>query len=167
MDKNNRILIAVILLIFVTLLSFNIDTISGSSIKSLDKPSVKITTPVVEEGSGKRITAEVISGKFGVNEKATLYDHNSRVATTNSVCDQFLDNRHYKCISDNENPIKFNFALPTSLPSGLYNVCVWDYEKAQENEDKGDNSLQRGFVCGSFTIRPKPQPEHEQLGESS
>ena len=167
MDKNNRVLVAVILLIFVTLLSFNIDTISGSSTKSLDKPSVKVITPVVEEGAGARITVEVVTGKFGVNEQAVLYDRNSRVYTTNSVCDQFLQNRHYKCIGDEKSPIKFNFRLSTSLPSGLYNVCVWDYEVAKNKENEGDNSRERGNVCGSFTIRPKIQPEKEQLGESS
>ena len=164
MDKNNRVLVAVILLIFVTLLSFNIDTISGYQAKDFTKPSVSVSPKTVYPG--QRITVAVISGKFGVNEQSCLYDSNSRVACTNSVCDVFVKNRHYKCTSD-EGPIKFNFALSTSLPAGIYNVCVWDYEKAQNNERNGDNSRERGYVCGDFTIIEKSQPEHEILGESS
>lgn len=167
MDKNNRVLIAVILLIFVTLLSFNIDTISGFQSKEARKPSVEITPKVVY--SGQRITIEVKTSKLGVNEKATLYDSNSRVATTNTVCNSELEknNRHYKCISDEKSPVKFNFALSSSLPEGVYNVCVWDYEVAQENQKKGDYSQSRGFVCGDFTIREVPQAEREIIGESS
>ncbi|MEK6937096.1 MAG: hypothetical protein AABW58_03430 [Nanoarchaeota archaeon] len=167
MEKNNRVLVAVILLIFVTLLSFNIDTISGFQTKSLEGPSVTITPKVVKPG--ERITVEVISGKHGVNEKACLYDHNSRVACTNTVCNQEQErnNRHYKCVSDAENPIKFNFALSTSLLSGIYTVCVFDYGEAEKSEDKGDYSKERGYVCGTFTIREPPQPEREISGESS
>ncbi|MBS3171850.1 hypothetical protein J4449_04535 [Candidatus Woesearchaeota archaeon] len=167
MEKNNRVLVAVILLIFVTLLSFNIDSISGYQTKQLNKPSVTVTPKVVEPG--QRITVEVISSKLGVNEKACLYDHNSRVACTNTVCNQEPErnNRHYKCVSDSQNPINFNFALSTSLPSGIYNVCTWDYEVAQENQGKGDYSQSRGYVCGDFTIREPPQPEREKIGESS
>ncbi len=167
MNKNNRVLVAVILLIFVTLLSFNIDSISGYQTKQENKPSVTITPQVVLPG--QRITVEVVSSKLGVNEKACLYDHNSRVACTNTVCNQEpnRNNRHYKCISDSESPIKFNFALSTSLTSGIYTVCVWDYEVAQENQRKGDNSQSSGYVCGGFTIREPPQPERERIGESS
>ncbi len=165
MDKNNRVLVAIILLIFVTLLSFNLDTISGSTIRDSDKPSVTISPKVVEEGSGQRVKVEVITGKFGVNERAYLYDHNSRVATTNSVCNDNVEktNRHYKCLGDAKSPVTFYFSLATSLPPGIYNICVEDYEKEQDQKEKGDYSLQRGFVCDSFTIREKFKSEREIL----
>ncbi len=166
MDKNNRVLLAIILLIFVTLLSFNIDidTISGFQTKELKQPSVTVSPKVIE--SGQRITVEVISGKLGVNEKACVYDSDSRIGCTNTVCNDNpqKENRHYKCLSDASGPIKFNFATSTSLSQGVYSVCVWDYWIAQENKKKGDYAQSRGYVCGDFTVIEKLKLEHEIIG---
>ena len=152
MDKNNKVLLAAILLIFVTLLSFNIDSITGLSTRSTQRSSVSVTPKVIE--AGQRITVSVISGSLGVNEKACIFDSNSRVACTNTVCNDNpqKENRHYKCSSSKTDSIKFNFATSSSLPSGVYSVCVWDYELAQKKLESGDNSQRRGYLCGDFTV---------------
>ncbi len=148
MDKNNRVLIGAVLLIFVTLLSFNLDTITGLSTKDKNIPSVSISPKVVQPGS--RITVTVWTGKLGMNEKACLYDSNARVSCTNNACAG-----NYKCYSTDKQPVSFNFATSTSLDSGVYSLCVWDYSLAQEKLRKGDNSQLRGYVCGEFTIQSK------------
>ena len=146
MDKNNRVLVAAILLIFVTLLSFNLDTITGLSTKDKNTPSVSVSPKVIQAGT--RVTVTAWTGKPGINEKACLYDSSVRVSCTENVCQG-----NYKCYSTDKNPVKFNFATSTSLPSGVYSLCVWDYELAQQKLNKGDNSQARGYVCGEFTIQ--------------
>ena len=151
MDKNNRVLIGAVLLIFVTLLSFNLTSLTGSSTKEGKVPSVSVSPNVAE--AGDRLTVSVISGELGVNEKACIYDGNSRVACTSTVCNNNVqkENRHFKCLSS-VNQIQFNIATSTSLESGVYSVCVWDYDLAQKKLRSGDYSQRRGHICGDFTL---------------
>ena len=147
MDKNNRVLVGAVLLIFVTLLSFNLDTITGLSTQNkINTPSVSVSPKVIQ--AGNRLTVSAWTGKLGINEKACLYDSSVRVSCTENVCQG-----NYKCYSTDKSPVKFNFATSTSLPSGVYSICVWDYELAQQKMDNGDNSQTRGYVCGEFTIQ--------------
>lgn len=150
MDKNNRVLIAVILLIFVTLLSFNLTSITGSSTK--DKiPSVTVTSKIVR--AGERVSVSVLTGKLGMSEKACLYDQDSRLSCITTACSS-IPKSTYKCFSSKETgPITFTFNPSTSLEPGVYNICVWDYELAQTKLKAGDYSQRRGYVCGDFTIK--------------
>lgn len=151
MDKNNRVLIAVILLIFVTLLSFNLTSITGSSTK--DKiPSVTVNTKVIR--AGERVTVSVWTGKLGMSEKACLYDRDgNRISCTNSACDS-IPKSSYKCFSSKETgPLSFTFNPSTSLDPGDYDICVWDYELAKIKLRAGDYTQRRGYVCGDFTIK--------------
>lgn len=146
MDKNNRVLVAVILLIFVTLLSFNLNTITGSLTKDKNVPYVSISPKLID--AGQRITVSVRTGKLGINDKACIYDDSSRKSCTNAVCDG-----NYKCYSTDKDPLKFNFGTSTSLEPGVHSVCVWDYELAQQKLDSGDHSQARGYICGDFTVK--------------
>ena len=102
MDKNNKILLGAILLIFVTLLSFNINTITGEITKENKKvPSVTVSPKVAD--AGERVTVSVWTGADGINRKACLYDDNSRVTCTNRVCSEDTDNSYYKCYSTDTN----------------------------------------------------------------
>lgn len=150
MDKSNKILVAAVLLIFVTLLSFNLDTITGSSTKEKQVRSVSVSPSVVEGGS--RVTVTAYTGKLGMNKQACLYDSNSRVACTYQACDENQDNRAYKCYSTQNKPVKFTFTTSSSLEPGIYSICIWDYELAKQKLDAGENSRERGYVCGEFTI---------------
>jgi hypothetical protein len=153
LDKNNKILLGAILLIFMTIISFNINTITGDLTKEGKKvPSVTVSPKVVVPG--ERVTVSVWTGADGINERACLYDDNSRVACTNRVCSDSPENldRAYKCYSTGKEQVKFNFATSTSLPSGIYSICVWDYELASKKLRQGDSSQQRAYVCGDFTI---------------
>ena len=153
MDKNNRVLVAVILLIFVTLLSFNVDTITGSSTKDNKNPSVSVSPKVIELGTrglGTRLTVTVRSGEKGVNEKAVLRDAEGfKKADMHNACEKY---NNYKCYSEKGNLIQFAFAPSNSLKEGVYQVCVHDYKLAEDKKDQGDHSANRGQVCGDFTI---------------
>ena len=146
MDKNNRVLIGVILLIFITLLSFNLTSITGLSTKGKTVPSVSVSPKVAE--AGERLTISVWTGKLGMHEQACLYDTDSRVSCTRRAC-----SGNYKCYSTDTKQVSFNFAPATSLTPGVYSVCVWDYELAQTKTRAGDNSQKRGYVCGDFTLK--------------
>lgn len=146
MDKNNRILIAAMLLIFVALLSFNMNSITGASTKDSDGTSVSVSPKVVK--AGERLTATVWTGKLGMNKKACVFDDNSRVMCTETACEG-----SYKCYSSDTAPIKFAFSLSTSVEEGVYSLCVWDYDLAQKKLKAGDNSQRRGYICGDFTIK--------------
>ena len=153
MDKNNKILLGAILLIFITLISFNVNTITGDLTKEGKKvPSVTVSPKIAVPG--ERLTVSVWTGADGINQKACLYDENSRVSCTSRVCSDSPENldRAYKCLSTEKEQVKFNFVTSTSLPSGIYSVCVWDYELASKKLRQGDSSQQRAYVCGDFTI---------------
>lgn len=156
MDKNNKILLGAILLIFITLLSFNLNTITGDITKEGKKvPSVTVSPKVV--APGERVTASVWTGAGGISKKACIYDHNTRVFCVNRVCSDSPVDRGYKCYSTDKEQIKFSFVPSTSLSDGVYSICVWDYELADKKSDAGDSSQQRAYVCGDFTIMENSQ----------
>jgi len=133
MDKDNKVLLAAVLVILVALVAFNFGDITGKAVK--DSTVIAVSPTVVKFGeydTVKMVTIKVMPGEDGVDTKMSLYkvDGFKVGGETVNICTESI------CREETT----LTYKLDSGLEAGKY------YFKA-EREQKG-----RVFKSNSFEI---------------
>jgi len=129
MDRENRIIVGTVFVIFIAIISSNFG-ISGQIIRN-SETEIKVAPDAVYVG--QKVYIDIYPGSLGVNQKISFYqaEDNLRKDSTYIVCGV-----NFKCYDDTS----FSYVIPTSWEPGIYFANVYDYGT-------------KSYVKQEFTVR--------------
>lgn len=155
MEKNTRVVIGAVLILFIAMLSFRFDTLTGMASTSDWEPTAKITVEpniIYNDVSdndivtdNRMITVTVKSQNWLMNGDgygACFYRDGTRVACTRELCKMQGAGTISRC---KENV--FNFRVPTNWNEGHYQIAVREYPKSR--------TFSKTVYSGDFDIKDK------------